>query len=153
MAGILIVAHEPLASALKDCVAHIYEGLPERVEALDITPGQDPAELVEMARAELLRLIGTNGALVLTDIVGGTPSNVAARLATKEVQVIAGVNLPMLVRAICYRSTPLDALVEKVLAGGAKGIQLLDPTAVLATPSLSVPCPPENYVATRNRHR
>jgi len=128
MAGILIIAHAPLATALRECIAHIYGGCPARIGALDVLPDSDPAEVVAQASAEIERLREDNGALVLTDMFGATPANIAARLATvPQVRVLAGVNLPMLVRAVCYRTTPLDMLVEKALAGASKGIQAIGP--------------------------
>lgn len=165
MAGILIVAHAPLASALKECAAHIYGALPERVAAFDIVPGIETTQLAQEGRAQLLSLIKENGAVVLTDVFGGTPSNVAAQLAISQnaaaepvilpnIKVLAGVNLPMLLRTICYRSTPLDQLVDKVLTGGVHGIQLIDPRVVLTEPSLplSVSCLSKNHAAARNSH-
>lgn len=129
MAGILIIAHAPLATALRECIAHIYGGCPARIGALDVLPDSDPAEVVAQANAEIERLREENGALVLTDMFGATPSNIAARLATvPQVRVLAGVNLPMLVRAVCYRATPLDTLVEKALAGASKGVQPIGPS-------------------------
>lgn len=129
MAGILIIAHAPLATALRECIAHIYGGCPARIGALDVLPDSDPVEVVAQASAEIERLREDNGALVLTDMFGATPANIAARLATvPQVRVLAGVNLPMLVRAVCYRTTPLDTLVEKALAGAGKGIQAIGPS-------------------------
>ncbi|MFP6557061.1 PTS sugar transporter subunit IIA [Paraburkholderia sp. B3] len=128
MAGILIIAHAPLATALRDCIAHIYGGCPARVGALDVLPDSDPTEVVRQANAEIERLREENGALVLTDMFGATPSNIASRLATlPQVRVLAGVNLPMLVRAVCYRTTSLETLVEKALAGASNGIQAIGP--------------------------
>ena len=144
MAGSLNIAHAPLATAQRECIAHIYGGCPARIGALDVLPDSDPAEVVAKAHSEIERLREDNGALVLTDMFGATPSNIAARLATvPEVRVLAGVNLPMLVRAVCYRATPLDTLVEKALAGASKGVQTIGPTMppVAATAS-ECGCPP-----------
>ncbi|MGV2291172.1 PTS sugar transporter subunit IIA [Trinickia sp. YCB016] len=128
MAGILIIAHAPFASALRECIAHIYGGLPARIGAIDVMPDCDPAQVIDFAQSELDRLREDNGALVLTDMLGATPANIASRLATlPSVRVLAGVNLPMLVRAVCYRTTPLDTLVDKALAGAAKGVQAIGP--------------------------
>ncbi len=82
MAGILIIAHAPLATALRDCIAHVYGGLPARIGVIDVSPDCDPAEVVAFAYSEIERLKEENGALVLTDMFGATPSNIAARLAT-----------------------------------------------------------------------
>lgn len=128
MAGILIIAHAPFASALRECVAHIYGGLPARIGVIDVQPDSDPVQVVAFAHRELERLREENGTLVLTDMFGATPANIASRLATQpDVRVLAGVNLPMLVRAVCYRSTPLDTLVDKALAGATKGVHAIGP--------------------------
>ncbi|GAB2905113.1 PTS fructose transporter subunit IIA [Paraburkholderia jirisanensis] len=128
MAGILIIAHAPFATALRECVAHIYGGLPARIGVIDVTPDCDPTEIVALAHSEIERLKEENGALVLTDMFGATPSNIACRLASlPDVRVLTGVNLPMLVRAVCYRATPLDTLVDKALAGATKGIHPVGP--------------------------
>ena len=128
MAGILIIAHAPLASALKECVAHIYGGLPARIGVIDVLPDSDPAQVVAFAHSEIERLREENGTLVLTDMFGATPANIASRLASlPAVRVLAGVNLPMLVRGVCYRACDLDTLVDKALAGAAKGVHAIGP--------------------------
>jgi len=156
MAGILIIAHAPFATALRDCIAHIYGGLPARIGVIDITPDCDPVQLIATAESELERLMEENGALVLTDLYGATPSNIAARLTSlPKVRVLAGVNLPMLVRAVCYRSIPLDTLVDKALSGGIKGIQAVNspadpsPTAGASDAATSpLSCPSDHHAAT-----
>lgn len=138
MAGILIIAHAPLASALRECAAHIYGGLPARIGAIDVLPDCDPARVVEFALSEIERLREENGMLVLTDMFGATPANIASRLATQPgVRVLAGVNLPMLVRGLCYRTCDLDALVEKALAGATKGVHAIGP---LVAPAAAGEC-------------
>jgi PTS system ascorbate-specific IIA component len=129
MAGILIIAHAPFATALRECIAHIYGGLPARIGAIDVTPDCDPVQVIAFAQSELERLREDNGALVLTDMFGATPANIASRLAVlPSVRVLAGVNLPMLVRAVCYRTTALDTLVDKALAGAASGMHAIGPS-------------------------
>ncbi len=99
-------------------------------------PDCDPPEVVAFAYAEVERLKEENGALVLTDMFGATPANIAGRLSTlPSVRVLCGVNLPMLVRAICYRTTPLDTLIEKALAGATNGVHAIGP----ATPTPVAP--------------
>ena len=135
MAGILIVAHAPLASALRDCLKHIYCGLPARIGAIDVLPDSDPREVEQLAKDEVERLREANGTLVFADLYGATPANIASRLASmSDVRVLAGVNLPMLLRAVCYRHTPLDLLVDKTLAGGANGIQTIEAAAPCVYP-------------------
>jgi PTS system mannose-specific IIA component len=136
MAGILIIAHAPFATALRDCISHIYGGLPARIGVIDVSPDCDPAQQVAFAHSEIERLKEENGALVLTDMFGATPANIAGRLASvPNVRVLCGVNLPMLVRAVCYRATPLDTLVDKALAGATKGVHAIGP----ATPAPVAP--------------
>jgi PTS system ascorbate-specific IIA component len=126
MAGILIIAHAPFATALRECVAHIYGGIPARIGVIDVSPDCDPVQVSAFAQSEVERLREDNGVLVLTDMYGATPANIASRLTSlADVRVLAGVNLPMLVRAVCYRTTPLDTLVDKALTGAAKGVHAI----------------------------
>jgi PTS system ascorbate-specific IIA component len=115
--------------------AHVYACAPERAGAqlrvFDVQPDSDTAANVDAARA-LLREIDTgSGVLVLTDAFGASPGNVAAQLAEPgRVAVIAGVNLPMLLRALCYRDDTLAEIAEKALAGGSQGVMQVASTAV-----------------------
>jgi PTS system ascorbate-specific IIA component len=127
MTGILVIAHAPLASALEQCAAHVYSCEPNAVRrelrVLDVPPGADMAVMVDRARELLKEVDSGSGALVLTDAFGATPGNVAARLADPgRVAVLAGVNLPMLLRAVCYRGGELAEVAEKALAGGHQGM-------------------------------
>src|SRR5512144_3238059 len=127
MTGILVIAHAPLASALGQCAEHVYSCEPNAVRrelrVLDVPPGADLEETIVRAR-ELVREVDSGGgALVLTDAFGATPGNVATRLAEPgRVNVVAGVNLPMLLRAVCYRAATLSELVSKAMIGGEQGI-------------------------------
>jgi PTS system ascorbate-specific IIA component len=119
---ILIIAHAPLAQALRDCAMHVYAECAADVIALDVLPDAQPedtlAQAINAAGAEL-----DKGLLVLTDIFGATPANVAQKLvAGSNAKLIAGVNLPMLFRSVCYRHEPLDTLVARALAGGTQGV-------------------------------
>ncbi|MBY4896579.1 PTS sugar transporter subunit IIA [Cupriavidus sp. AU9028] len=149
MAGILIIAHAPLASALRDCAAHVYCGEPKGVEAIDVLPDAEPAAVLADARRRLAHVAEDNGTLVLTDIFGATPANIAARLADPgRVKVLAGVNLPMLVRAICYRSEQLDQLATKALAGGSQGVLQIGSTSV----QNQIANHPDKYAAEGRHH-
>ncbi|HEX4583838.1 MAG TPA: PTS sugar transporter subunit IIA [Burkholderiaceae bacterium] len=140
MAGVLVIAHQPLASALVQSARHVFSRDPRcanyRLGALDVEPDADPALVEQRARALLGETDDGQGVLVLTDCLGATPANVAARLALPgKVEVIAGINLPMLLRALCYCDSPLVALAEKALAGGARGIAPIGPTPPAEGPS------------------
>ncbi len=128
MTALLIVAHAPLASALLAAASHVYADRMAAVAALDIGP-QDSAEQAEAAvRAELARLAtpGTGGdTLVLTDVFGATPCRAAqaAAAGAPRVRLVAGVNVPMLWRVLCYAGElPLDALVERAVSGAQQGV-------------------------------
>jgi len=127
MIGVVLIAHRPLASALAAAASHVYSCAPhraqDRVRALDIEPGGDVAQAVAAARALAREVDDGSGVIVLTDAFGATPGNVAAQLAEPgRVAVVAGVNLPMLLRVLCYRDGPLADTVDKALAGGTQGV-------------------------------
>lgn len=121
-AGLLIIAHAPLASALRQAVLHVFSDDDPQVSALDIDSDRPVEQLLDDAR-RALEALGTPRTLVLTDIFGATPCNVAQKLADGvRVRLIAGVNLPMLLRAVTYRHESLDALVARAMAGGVQGV-------------------------------
>ena len=118
MIGILVVSHEPLGTALIHCTRHIFGRMPPQLAALDVIPDEDPAAALGGARELMSRINDGSGLLVLTDIYGATPSRIAAQLAEPHrVVVIAGVNLPLLVKALTYRRGPLDEVAARLLEG------------------------------------
>lgn len=126
MAALLIIAHAPLASALRQVAEHAFPGCAVAVAALDVPPDASPEEL--QAKAASLIPVGGD-TLILTDAFGATPCNVAQRLADGvHVRVVTGVNVPMLWRTLCYASEPLDALVSRALAGATQGVMQASPT-------------------------
>lgn len=126
MVGILVIAHAPLASALGRCAEHVYSCEPSARRALrvlDVDGTMDVDGTLARARALMHEVDGGDGVLILTDAIGATPGNVATRLAdTDQVAVLAGVNLPMLLRAVCYRGGRLPEVAEKALVGGQQGM-------------------------------
>ncbi len=136
MIGILIVAHAPLASALRDCALHVFPECAAGVQALDIAPNASPEESLMLAKAAMAQL-NTAEVLLLSDVFGATPSNVAEKLNNGiDTRLLAGVNLPMLLRSVCYRHESLDALVARAQAGGTQGIM---PVGFTATQNQSGP--------------
>lgn len=134
MNGILIIAHAPLAHALRECALHVFADAREAVFAFDVQPDAPPEHSVATAR-RMLADSGAAGTLVLSDVVGATPCNVARQLLDgPQVRLIAGVNLPMLLRALCYRGEPLDALVQRALDGGSRGVLQLGADEVRPPP-------------------
>ena len=129
MNGILIIAHAPLASALRQCIAHVFTDNPEGVIALDVQPNTPPEETLAQARIMLAQL-GAKDALVLADVFGATPCNVAQKLVDGvHSKLITGVNLPMLLRTVSYRHETLDALVARALIGATQGVMQVAITA------------------------
>ncbi|MEJ6021647.1 PTS sugar transporter subunit IIA [Ramlibacter sp. PS4R-6] len=133
MNAILIIAHAPLAHALRQCALHVFPDCGQQLSAIDVQPNLPPEETLAMARIamdQLSRLPGVQGVLVLTDIFGATPSNVAQKLVDGvKSRLITGVNLPMLLRAVSYRGEPLDALVSRAVIGGTQGVMQVAITA------------------------
>lgn len=122
MNGIFIIAHAPLASAFRQCVLHVFPDNGMGVAALDVQPNMPPEETLAQARI-MLEQLGTSHVLVLTDIFGATPCNVAQKLADGiTTKLVTGINLPMLLRTVSYRHEPLDALVARALVGATQGV-------------------------------
>lgn len=122
MPGILIIAHAPLASALKSVVTHAYPDCSSSVAALDVA-SDTPIEQIESQARVLLQQVRTPEALVLADVFGATPCNAAQRLAEgNQVRVVAGVNVPMLWRCLCYADESLDAMAARAVNGAIKGV-------------------------------
>ena len=141
MAGILIIAHTPIASAMLSFAEHVYGSIPEHIQAVDI-PAHEDAKISFERVLTAAKAVETHGELlVLTDVMGATPANVASRLMTQQnnsgmklkVQILAGLNLPMLMRAVSYKDDALDVLAQKTLQGGQNGILRLGSVANVQT--------------------
>jgi PTS system ascorbate-specific IIA component len=127
--GILIIAHAPLASALRECVLHVYPEAASGVLALDVL-ADESTDTTRLATLEVLAQLGAPNTLVLTDVFGATPCNVAQKVVDGvHSKLVAGVNLPMLLRTVNYRHEPLDVLVARALSGGAQCIMQVAVTA------------------------
>jgi PTS system ascorbate-specific IIA component len=127
MVGILLLTHAPLGNAFIEAASHVFRGRPERMEAIDVRADQDPFEVKRLAQAAIARIDDGTGVMVITDVMGGTPSNCTLQLCQPgHVEVIAGISLPMLLRAITYRNDTLDVVVEMALAGGQSGVVRVD---------------------------
>jgi mannose PTS system EIIA component len=129
MIGILIIAHAPLASALRDCALHVFPDCAAGVLALDVLPHEAPEASLAQAR-EAISALGTPEVLLLSDVFGATPCNVAQQLNDGlSTRLVAGVNLPMLLRSVCYRHESLEALAARAHAGGTQGVMPVGSTA------------------------
>ena len=122
MPGLMIIAHAPLASSLKQVAQHAFPDCSCALEALDVAV-ETPVEVVEARAREMLGRVRNPEAIVFTDVFGATPCNIAQRLADGvQVKVVAGVNVPMLWRSLCYASEGLDAVVARAMAGATQGV-------------------------------
>lgn len=124
--GLLIISHSGIGPALLGTTTHMLNSCPLNARLLTVTADSEPEELMASA-LELLELLDEgDGVLVLTDLYGSTPSNIAVRLGQYyNIRVISGMNLPMLVRILNYSQLTLDALAEKAVSGGRDGIFLV----------------------------
>jgi len=122
MPGLMIIAHAPLASALKAVAEHTFPDCAASLAALDVTRDMSIDD-VEAAARVMLERIRTPEALIFTDVFGATPCNAAQRLGDGlQVRVIAGVNVPMLWRSLSYASEPLEAVVMRAMSGATQGV-------------------------------
>ena len=123
MIGILIVSHGAFGESLIHSASHVLGKRPLFLRQLGVTVHDDPEAILPVGE-DLIRFLDQGqGVLVLTDIYGATPSNVAAKLLRPgRVEGVAGVNLPMLIRALTYRDEPLASVMEKALSGSIEGV-------------------------------
>jgi PTS system mannose-specific IIA component len=132
MIGILIITHGTLGESLIHCASHMLNRRPLRLRQLGVTAQDDPLLLVPQARALAKELDDGDGVLILTDMYGGSPSNIAAKLVVPgRVEALAGVNLPMLIRALTYRDRDLPTILTKAVSGGCEGVMRV-PAALTA---------------------
>lgn len=123
MVGILLITHGALGESLLRAAAHTLGRQPERAEHISVTALDAPESLLIRGREALARVDDGSGVLLLTDIYGATPANVAAKLlANGRVEGLSGANLPMLVRALAHRDLALAEVLEKARSGGADGV-------------------------------
>ena len=123
MIGLFLVTHSSLGESLLQCAFHVLNKRPPLLLQLGIAAQDDPLDVLPLARDMLKAVDGGAGVLILTDIFGATPANIAAKLLEPgRVEGVSGVNLPMLLRAINNREKDMKTLVTKAVAGGRDGV-------------------------------
>ncbi len=123
MIGILIISHGTLGKSLIHCASHVLNKRPPQVKQLGITAQDDPFRLLPQAQALVKELDDGDGVLILSDIFGGSPANIAAKLIVPgHIEGVVGVSLPMLIRVLTYRDKPLQTAVVKAISGGCDGV-------------------------------
>ena len=154
MNSIFIIAHVPLASALRACALHVFPEAHAHIVAFDVQPNLPADESQASASImleQLAKATGNSSTLMLTDIFGATPCNVAMKLMDGvNCKLIAGVNLPMLMRAMTYRHETLDSLVSRASAGGIQGVM---PVAVTAPQNQTLLSASKSYDKNKHDHQ
>jgi PTS system mannose-specific IIA component len=122
MIGILLITHGSLGESLIQCANHVLGGETENIAQMGIN-GSDSLEVAGQKAERIIEEIDTgSGVIVLTDMFGGSPSNITQKLLSKNVMGISGINLPMLIRVLNYRGLELEQAVEKAVSGGVDGV-------------------------------
>jgi len=123
MVGILIIAHGTLGESLIQCAGHVMGRRPPHLMQIGVSVHDDPQLVLPQAIKLARSLDQGGGVLVLADVYGATPCNIASKLLIPgKIEGVAGVNLPMLVRALTYRNEPLKTVVAKAMSGGIEGV-------------------------------
>ena len=123
MIGLFLITHGSLGESLVQCACHVLNKRPQQIVQLGVSGQDDPLDALPLAR-DMMRLVDSGkGVLLLTDICGATPANLARQLLVPgRVEGLAGVSLPMLLRALTYRDKDMATLLAKAVAGGRDGV-------------------------------
>lgn len=123
MIGLFLITHTSYGESLIQCACHVLNRRPPQIVQLGIAAQDDPLDVLPLAR-DLLKLVDSGeGVLILTDIYGATPSNIAMKLLEPgRIEGLAGVNLPMLLRALTYRDKDMETLLARATTGGRDGV-------------------------------
>jgi PTS system ascorbate-specific IIA component len=126
--SVLLLTHEQMGDALIATAHHILGRMALTVEAHSIPPGSDVDSALHETLAHARRIDHGEGVLVLTDVYGATPSNVAERIAAAgpTIRRVSGLNLPMLLRVLNYAEQDLSELAQTAANGGRTGIRIDD---------------------------
>ncbi len=128
MAGILLVTHNGLGDSFADCAKHVLGEVPPNLKVLSVLAGDDPQQKLVEGQALIKQLDTGGGVLILADVYGATPSNIGRQLCHAErVMGVAGLNLPMLLRVLCYPDSTLPELAKAAVAGGRGCITYINP--------------------------
>lgn len=123
MIGILLITHGGLGEALIQCACHVLNKRPPQIAQLGLASGDDPLDLLPTARQLLTFVDSGDGAIVLTDVYGASPANLAGKLLEPgRVEGVSGVNVPMLLRVLTYRDRDMATLITRAISGGCDGV-------------------------------
>lgn len=128
--AVVVVAHAPLAGALKDVAEHVF-GDHVHLTAIDVLPGACADDSTDGLLQRVLQLNQGAGVLLLTDLPGASPANICVRTSQLAAEqgidcaVVAGVNAAMVVRALNYQTTQIDEMVQNAIDGACQSVRLL----------------------------
>ena len=123
MIGLFLITHSSFGESLIQCACHVLNRRPPQIAQLGVAAQDDPLDALPLAREMLALVDKGEGVLILTDIFGATPANIALKLLESgRIEGVAGVNLPMLLRALTYREKGMETLLAKAVGGGRDGI-------------------------------
>ncbi len=120
--GILLVTHSDIGKQLLLTATSVFGKNPFQVELLSVDNYDQPNDVKELAEKYVKFLDNGAGVLVLTDIIGTTPSNIASSINHDKIKVVAGLNLSMILNVFNYPDNSLDQLSIKALEGGIQGV-------------------------------
>lgn len=123
MIGLFLLTHGSYGESLIQCACHVLNTRPPQIAQLGVSAQDDPLDALPLAERMLTLVDSGKGVLIMTDIFGATPANIAMKLLKRgTIEGVAGVNLPMLLRALTYRDKGMETLVTKAIAGGRDGV-------------------------------
>ncbi len=123
MIGILLITHGTFGESVIQNICHVLNKRPPLIGQFGVAAQDDPLDILPMAKLLLKEVDEGDGVLILTDILGATPANLALKLLDPgRIECVAGVSLPMLLRALTYRKSGMETLIKKVISGGHDGV-------------------------------
>ena len=123
MIGILLITHGTFGESLIQNICHVLNKRPPLISQVGIAAQDDPLDILPMAQLLLKEVDEGDGVLILTDILGATPANLALKLLEPgRVECVAGLSLPMLLRALTYRKNGMETLIKKAISSGHDGV-------------------------------
>ncbi len=123
MIGLFLITHSSLGESLIQCACHVLNTRPQQIVQLGVSAQDDPLDALPLAHEMLQWVDKGDGVLILTDIFGATPANIALKLLQPGyIEGVTGVSLPMLLRALNYREKGMETLLNKAISGGRDGV-------------------------------
>lgn len=121
---VVLIAHAPLASAMGEVARHAFPECASGLDCIDVSADSNQDEL----KLRLLALLDARPTLFLVDVLGATPANAIQQILAERagLRAVAGLNVAMLWRVLCYRQEDLDALAERAMTGGQRGIMTMN---------------------------